>query len=162
MTFQSTSVQEKVESLPGDLIYGQSLLSRALTPNPNRMTRYLHFSTSLRFSLLHCIEVLCLLDCLSEGVDSLQIAIGSLKVSPRPSQQQRTTNFSNSLVIPKCTAKIDPLAHRRNLFHTSCLLHLRAHIYYSTLYKHYQVQLKFASIVTMYRKGEREHHGSLN
>jgi hypothetical protein len=112
---RDADVQEKVKSFPGDLVYASRYWAGHFARSKQDGSLLALLNEFAFEHLLHWIEVLCLLGCLSEGVNALQTVIESLKVSPRPFQQ-RTTNFSNSLVIPKCTAEVNPPAHRRNPF----------------------------------------------
>jgi NACHT domain len=93
---RDADVQEKVKSLPGDLVYASHYWAGHFAKSKQDDSLLALLTKFALEHLLHWIEVLCLLGCLSEGVDALQIVIRSLKVSPWPFQQQRTTNFLSS------------------------------------------------------------------
>ena len=91
---RDADVQERVKLLPGDLVYasrywaGHFAKSKLDDLLPALLAKF-----ALEH-LLHWIEIICLLDCLSEGVDALQTTIISLNVSPQPCRQQCTTDLS--------------------------------------------------------------------
>jgi len=81
---RDVDVQERVKSLPGDLVYASRYWAGHFAKSRHD-DLLLALLTKFAFEhLLHWIEILCLLDCLSEGVDALQTTIECLKVSPRP------------------------------------------------------------------------------
>jgi len=80
---RDADVQEKVKSLPGDLVYASRYWARHFAKSKRDNNSLLELLTKFALEhLLHWIEILCLLGGLSEGVDALQTAIESLKVSP--------------------------------------------------------------------------------
>jgi len=85
---------EKVKSLPGDLVYASRYWAGHFSKSKRHDALPVLLTNFALEHLLHWIEILCLLDYLSEGVDALLTTIGSLKVSPQPCQQQCTTNPS--------------------------------------------------------------------
>jgi len=145
-------VQEKVKSLPGDLVYASRYwaghFAKSKRDNNSLLEPLRKFALE---HLLHWIEVLCLLGGLSEGVDALQTAIKSLK------------SYRN--VLPKLLPLLTDAYHFLEDFHG--LLAISAmHTYItalplsprdSTLYIHYGEE--FDSMATMYHKRERENHG---
>jgi len=86
-------VQQKVRSLPGDLVYASRYWAGHFAKSKQDDSLLALLTEFALEHLLHWIEILCLLDCLSEGVAALQTTIESLKVSPGAFQQQCTTNF---------------------------------------------------------------------
>lgn len=86
-------VQQKVRSLPGDLVYASRYWAGHFAKSKQDDSLLALLTEFALEHLLHWIEILCLLDCLSEGVAALQTMIESLKVSPRAFRQQCTTNF---------------------------------------------------------------------
>ena len=84
---RDADVQQKVKSLPGDLVYACRYWAGHFTKSKRDNNLLLKLLTTFALEhLLHWIEVLCLLGCLSEGVDALQTTVESLKVSPQPFQ----------------------------------------------------------------------------
>ena len=81
---RDADVRERVKSLPGDLVYASRYWAGHFAKS-RQDDLLLALLTKFAFEhLLHWIEILCLLDCLSEGVDALHTTIECLKVSHRP------------------------------------------------------------------------------
>jgi hypothetical protein len=80
---RDADVQEKVKLLRGDLVYASRYWAGHFAKS-KRDDSLLGLLKGFAFEhLLHWVEVLCLLGCLSEGVDALQSAIEGLEVSLR-------------------------------------------------------------------------------
>ncbi len=89
---RDANVREQVKSLPGDLVYASRYWAGHFARSKRGDSLLPLLAKFALEHLLHWIEILCLLDCLSEGVNALQITIKTLKVSSRPFQQQCTTS----------------------------------------------------------------------
>ena len=75
---RDADVQKKVKSLPGDLVYASRYWAGHFAKSKQDDTLLALLTKFVLEHLLHWIEVLCLLDCLSEGVDALQTTTESL------------------------------------------------------------------------------------
>lgn len=150
---RDAEVKEKVKLLPGDLVYASRYWAGHFAKSKQDDSLLALLTKFALEHLLHWIEILCLLDCLSEGVDALQTTIESLK------------SYKN--VLPKLIPLLSDAVHFLTDFHG--LLAISAmHTYVtalplsprnSALYKHYGEKLEFVNMATTYHKEERANHG---